>query len=200
MIQLEALKAQLALLGHTLPDDQIMAILGEMRIDVADASGERRCSCLTSCVCASGVSKAATSCTMQQPPCMQHAWSHLLPTCMLVNAMPPAATNGAISVLCGPPQDPAALPCNSHPATVRSPLATQPMLMRTPPPPPTALAAHTAQALGLRHQRRMAHLQHSTLVAMGTQTLGTHLRARLLELLLERAGWQLCSRKMTTAS
>lgn len=42
MIELEALKQQLALLGHTLPDDQIKAILQEMSIEVSEAAGKNR--------------------------------------------------------------------------------------------------------------------------------------------------------------
>eukprot|EP00955_Chlamydomonas_euryale_P103876 365530-Chlamydomonas_euryale.AAC.13 len=43
MIELDALREQLRLLGHDLPDDQIVTILEEMNIDFsADAAGERQ--------------------------------------------------------------------------------------------------------------------------------------------------------------
>jgi hypothetical protein len=39
MIELDALKQQLALLGHDLPDDQIQSILKEMHIDFGEGVG-----------------------------------------------------------------------------------------------------------------------------------------------------------------
>lgn len=41
MIDLNSLKEQLKLLGHALPDDQILSILKEMNIEVAAAEGKR---------------------------------------------------------------------------------------------------------------------------------------------------------------